>query len=375
VQVKTCCDLPGKTSMSSDNKTEQATPRRREKAREQGQVARSRELPAALAVATALLVLGWTASASFETWREYARAVMDYAARSELHLDSPIVGWTQIVILRWIAPSMLAAWLMALAGSLAQGGILFAPAALSPNIERFSPSNKLKQLFSLTALSGLLKSLIPGAIVIYLALQVATREWPRIVLSSRQTVPSLATLAFAMLFEIGWKSALTMLVWSGADYLLVRQKHEGDLKMSREELREEMKQSEGNPAVKGRIRRLQRQVRRRRMMQDVQKATVVVVNPTHFAIAIQYEPSMQAPVVVAKGRNLLAEQIKQAARWHGITIIENPPLAHALYRAVQVGQAIPSKLYTAVAEILAFVFRAEAAAKAARAQAPPPEAR
>jgi flagellar biosynthetic protein FlhB len=148
-----------------------------------------------------------------------------------------------------------------------------------------------------------------------------------------------------------------MVIWSAADYMLVRQKHEGDLKMSRQEIKEEMKQSEGNPQSKARIRRMQRQVRRSRMLKDVEKATVVVVNPTHFAIALQYGPRLAAPVVVAKGRDALAEQIKQAARWASVPIMENPPLAQALYRSVQIGQQIPSKLYTAVAEILAFVYR------------------
>jgi flagellar biosynthetic protein FlhB len=136
--------------------------------------------------------------------------------------------------------------------------------------------------------------------------------------------------------------------------------------MSRDDLREEMKQTEGNPQIKMRIRRLQRQVRRRKMLQDVQRASVVVANPTHFAVALQYGPELAAPVVVAKGRNLLAEQIKQTARWHGISIMENPPLAQALYRSVQIGQAIPAKLYAAVAEILAFVYRMQA--QAARAE-------
>jgi flagellar biosynthesis protein FlhB len=150
---------------------------------------------------------------------------------------------------------------------------------------------------------------------------------------------------------------LVMAIWSAVDYLIIRQKLEGQLKMSREEIREEMKQTEGNPQIKGRIRRLQRGVRRSRMLRDVAKATVVVVNPTHFAVAIEYRPDMAAPVVLAKGLNSLALQIKQAAIWNNVPVLENPPLAHALYRAVDIGQQIPPKLYTAVAEILAFVYR------------------
>jgi flagellar biosynthetic protein FlhB len=130
--------------------------------------------------------------------------------------------------------------------------------------------------------------------------------------------------------------------------------------MSKQDIREEMKQTDGNPATKGRIRRLQRQARRRRMLQDTKKATVVVTNPTHFAVALEYRDDMPAPIVVAKGQNLLAQQMKEIARWDGIPIIENPPLAQSLYKTVEVGQAIPEKLYAAVAEVLAYIFRMNA---------------
>jgi flagellar biosynthetic protein FlhB len=147
------------------------------------------------------------------------------------------------------------------------------------------------------------------------------------------------------------------------DYLLVWQKLEGDLKMSRQDMKDEHKQSEGNPAIKGRIRRLQRSMRRRQMLRDTEKASVVITNPTHFAIALRYEMAMEAPIVIAKGRDHLAQEIKEVARWHGIPVLENPPLAQALYRTVEVGRPIPAALYAAVAEILAFVFRAQARAR------------
>ncbi len=150
------------------------------------------------------------------------------------------------------------------------------------------------------------------------------------------------------------------------DYIAMRQKFEGDLRMSKEDIREEAKQMDGNPATKGRIRRLQRQARRNRMIQATKSATIVVTNPTHFAVALEYRDDMAAPTVVAKGQNLLAQQIKEIARWDGIPIIENPPLAQSLYRTVEVGQAIPEKLYAAVAEILAYIFRMNAQQAARR---------
>jgi flagellar biosynthetic protein FlhB len=134
-------------------------------------------------------------------------------------------------------------------------------------------------------------------------------------------------------------------------------------------VREDFKEMEGHPAIRGRIRRLQREMRRRRMLRDVARATVVVTNPNEYAVALEYKPeTMAAPVVVAKGRNLLAQKIKHEARWQGIPIVENPPLAQALYRAAEVGQAIPAKLYTAVAEILAFIYRTQRLVSPAAAQ-------
>jgi flagellar biosynthetic protein FlhB len=152
-------------------------------------------------------------------------------------------------------------------------------------------------------------------------------------------------------------------VWSCADYFLTWRKNENDLRMSRDELKQEMKETDGNPQVKMRIRRIQRQMRRQFMLKETERATVVVTNPTHFAVALLYEMDMDAPIVLAKGKNLLAQKMKEIARWKEIPILENPPLAQALYKTVDVGQTIPAKLYTAVAEVLAFVFRAQAQVK------------
>lgn len=158
---------------------------------------------------------------------------------------------------------------------------------------------------------------------------------------------------------------MVLLGWSMLDFFIERHHFDRGLRMTQQEVREEAKESEGNPQVKARIRKLQRQTRRKRMLEDVAKAAVVITNPTEYAIALEYNDRLLAPVVVAKGRNLLAGQIKQAARWHGIPSIENVPLAHALYRASEVGQAIPAKLYAAVAEVLAYILRAQSRAEQA----------
>jgi flagellar biosynthetic protein FlhB len=159
--------------------------------------------------------------------------------------------------------------------------------------------------------------------------------------------------------ELCWKSGLTLLAWAAADYLLLWLKNEGDLKMSRQDIRDEMKQSEGNPESKARIRRIQRQMRRRQMLKASETATVVITNPTHYAVALRYQVDMAAPMVVAKGRDYLAAKIKEVARQRDIPVMENRPLAQALYKGVEVGDPIPADLYHAVAEILVLIYKAQ----------------
>jgi flagellar biosynthetic protein FlhB len=171
-----------------------------------------------------------------------------------------------------------------------------------------------------------------------------------------------------LVLGICWKSGLVLLAWAGVDYLLQWRKSEGDLKMSRQDLKDEMKESEGNPASKQRIRRLQRHSRRKQMLKAAETATVVVTNPTHYAVALRYEPNMAAPLVVAKGLDNLAAKIKEIAWLHDIPTMENRPLAQALYKGVEVGDPIPAALYHAVAEILVVVFKAQAEVRARDAQ-------
>jgi flagellar biosynthetic protein FlhB len=272
------------------------------------------------------------------------------------------------MVFRGIALAAALSWVAATVSGIAQGGLVFAPTALAPNLNRLNPASRLKQLFSLNAVSRLLKSLLPTVAIVCLAVAQLQRDWSELARLLHGHRNSLVPFAAAQMFELAWKSSLVLLAWSAADYLLERWRHENELKMSRQDLRDEFKETEGNPAVKMRIRRLQRQARRRRMLKDVERAAVVITNPTEFAIALEFNLEMEAPVVLAKGRNLLAAQIREVALWHGIPLVENPPLAHALYRAVEVGQSIPPKLYAVVAEILAAIWRAQARANDAAAE-------
>jgi flagellar biosynthetic protein FlhB len=346
--------------MADQNRTEKATPRRRQKAREQGQVARSRDLIAGLGTMAAVMLLAWQLPAFAADWRGLLRQELDFAATRP---EQTLPAWrNHLFIFRGVALAASLSWLAATLCGIAQGGLVFAPAALAPSWNRLNPASRLEQLFSLTALSRLLKSLLPSAVIVCFAVSLLSRDWtllPSLLHGSRG---GLMAFAAGHMFELAWKASLALLVWSAADYLLERWRHENELRMSRQDLRDEFKETEGNPAVKMRIRRLQRQARRRRMLKDVERAAVVVTNPTEFAVALEFNMQMEAPVVVAKGRNLLAAQIREIALWHGIPLVENPPLAHALYRAVEIGQAIPPKLYAVVAEILAAIWRAQARA-------------
>ena len=354
--------------MADENKTEQATPRRREKARERGQVARSRELPSALALLTVTFMVWWQAEVWKLEWRDFL--AHDLALPSDdLKAYLTLLQRTAMLVIRWGAPPLLMSWLIAAGGIVAQGGFVFAPEALGPKPEKLNPASNLGKLFSLNALRTMLKSLLPAAYLVYLGVTLITAQWDRILRSCFLTPRGASSWIFEQAYGMAWKAGLVFGVWFLFDYLLERLSFERQLRMSRQEIREEAKETEGQPLIRSRVRRLQRQMRKRRMLKDVARASVVVTNPTEYAVALEYRPEeMAAPSVVAKGRNLLAQRIKREANWHGIPIIENPPLAQALYRTVDVGQAIPAKLYAAVAEILAFIYRLQGRTHVPRAR-------
>jgi flagellar biosynthetic protein FlhB len=318
---------------------------------------------------TLVLFLWWYPQNWKEDWRNLLERTLTSAVHSDMAGGTPVLSWVAWRVCVWAAPSMALAWLVALAGSFTLGGFVVAPGALTPKPQRLNPASNLQKLFSLGGLQGLLKSLVPSAFVLYITLAIMVRDWGQILQMCRVGVRASLGWMLSRIFEIAWKGGLVFTLWSGFDLLISRLKFERQHRMSRQEVREDFKETEGHPAIRGRIRRLQREMRRRRMMRDVARATVVVTNPNEYAVALEYKPeTMAAPVVVAKGRNLLAQKIKRKARWHGIPVVENPPLAQALYRAAEVGQTIPEKLYTAVAEILAFIYRTQRLANPATAQ-------
>jgi flagellar biosynthetic protein FlhB len=259
----------------------------------------------------------------------------------------------------------------ALGAGIAQtGGVSVHASALAWKPERVNPVANLKNLISLRAAARLGKSLIPAAFLAVFAVECIARQLS-IPPFSTERLELLGKDVYGLLLAAAW----LLFGWAAIDYLVEWQSRESRLKMSRQDLRDEYKETEGSPQIRGRIRSLQRQMRRRRVKADVAKAAVVLTNPTHYAVALGFDfVAMDAPKVLAKGRNLLAEEIKAEARWAGVPIVENPPLAQSLYRAVEVGQSIPVELYAAVAAILAYLYRqrveAELRERQARRSAP-----
>jgi flagellar biosynthetic protein FlhB len=346
--------------MADGTKTEQATPQHRKKAREQGQVIRSRELTAALSMSAVACVLYFMGRQAVPHWTHFFRSTLELATTDSIEANGPLLFYTSLEAFRWIVPILVVALVVSLGTGLAQGGFVFAPGALAIKFDRISPASKLQQMFSLSALSPILKSLLPFAAIAWVGFDSIRSHWGDILASSYVDARHFANLMGSIVFAIGWKSGLILLAWAGMDYLLLWFKNEGDLKMSRQDLKDEHKQTEGSPESKRRIRKLLRSSRRKQMLKAAETATVVITNPTHYAVALRYETNMAAPIVVAKGLDVLAAKIKEIAWERDIPVMENRPLAQALYKGAEVGDPIPAALYHAVAEILVLIYKAQA---------------
>lgn len=340
-------------------KTEPPTPRKIEKARREGQFVVSREFVGALHFAAFVMaVTAWTAGWLTDT-AEACRWVFRQAFRSELGLK----GTEQILAglaRRTLIPLAVAAALVAGTALLAHLAVTrfgFSLKRLAPDAQRLAIRPRLEELFR-NNVAGLFKAvlLLPVfAMVIYYTAQENLAAFLMLPLAS---VPAGLKVVAASIEVLLWKTAAVLLVLGLVDLARQRRRYHENLKMSRQELRDEIRELEGHPQVRLRIRRLLRERLRRRMLREVPKATAVIVNPTHYAVALRYSmETMRAPVVIAKGKNWLARKIREIAVAHQVPVIENPPLAQALYQAAEVGQEIPSHLYRAVAEILAYIYR------------------
>lgn len=346
-----------------DNKTEPATPKRRQDARERGEVAQSRDVTSVVLLGAALAIaVSGLAGAVVQGLMEGARAswsgslilpesVSDFHAVL-LALSSPVGAPALPVIALLLVAAIL--------GPMIQVGPLISTKALAFRGNRIDPIQGLRRMVSLEKLFDLAKSLIKLAVIVGVATAVTVPFIGQLFTLIRADLPEALSLLGSMTFRFAVAALLAMSVLAIADLVWVRYRHERKLRMTRREVRDELRQQEGSPELKSRVRAMQRDKSRLRMIAEVTSADVVVRNPTHYAVALRYERAdMGAPKVVARGRNQVALRILEVAREHGVPIVENPPVARVLYRTTRVGREIPEALYEAIAEILAYVYRVD----------------
>lgn len=356
----------------SQERTEQATPKRRQDARKKGQAPRSRELNTTavlLAGAGTLVLFGGAIGEGI------AAIMIDSLSPSrELAFDAPLLptvfGQSAMVALALLLPLFAAVLVAALAGPAMLGGLVFSAQALQPKLEKLNPIAGLKRIFSLNGLMEFAKTLAKFVVVTGAGLLVLRHIAPDLLMAGEASietaVPGLAAAAAWVLVVL----ASVMLLIAAVDVPFQLWNHSKQLRMTRQEVRDEMKETEGRPEVKGRIRRLQMEMAQRRMMMAVPEADVVVTNPTHYSVALKYDPDgMAAPRVVAKGADQIALKIREVAAASGVPRVEAPPLARALYFTTRLDEEIPAELFLAVARVLAWVYQLKAAA----GTAPPPQ--
>jgi len=338
--------------MADEERTEQATPRKRQEARRKGQVARSAEVNAACVflafVLVMPLVLRWGGERLLLTMQHGLMAAGSLR-------PSEAVLWSALALLM---PIVGLALLTAVATNLIQVGFTLSAYPLQPDLNRIDPIKGFQRLFSVRALVELLKALLKFGLIAWVAWRTLQSEMDNLMVTARMPLPDALAPIGNTLYQVGLRVGILWLILALLDYLYQRWEFEKSLRMSRYELKEEFRQTEGDPQVRVRQRQRMQQIARARMIQDVRRADVVVTNPVTYAVALRYDRArMRAPRVIAKGRGWLAQRIREEAlRWH-VPIVPNPMLARSLYAQVEVGQEIPVALYQAVAEVLAYVYR------------------
>ena len=352
------------------DRTERATPKRRDEARRHGQVVLSPEVSPVVVLLTALtlatmggpmllarsrmIVGGWLA------------AVGTVGADTDvLDAAGPLLARAAAQLGTVLLPFFVAVALVGGATVVAQVGWSVNPGLLAPDPNRLSPGNGVRRIFSSAGAVNLVKSILKIATVILLGWRVLRDVAPGTLSATGMSPVEIFAFAGGSLRRLFLVMAVALAVLSAADYAFQRWRHEQSLRMSRHEVKEEAKESEGNPQVKGRFRRAHREIAKRRMLSEVKRADVVLTNPTHYAVALRYRPEEGgAPKVLAKGAGELAQKIKETARAAGVPIVERRALARALYKAVEIGSEIPPTLYRAVAEILAYIYSLRPATEA-----------
>lgn len=339
------------------DKTEQPTPRRREEAREEGQVARSTDLTAAVSLLAGILLLKFLGPGMMQTLLEVTRAVgspPDVTATGLL----PWIKGVGVAIFSMILPFLGLLMAITIAATVAQSGIVLTWKKLSLKPDRLNPVSGVKRIFSPESVMRLIVGLFKVGLLTAIAWYTVKGRITEILAGGGSHPGGIYVLAGTLLFELALKMGLVLLVLGLADYLFQRWRLEKQLRMTKQEVRDELKRMEGDPLLKQRRRQMQSRLAMQRVNAEVPRADVVVTNPTEYAVALRYdEESMRAPRLVAKGQDLVAARIRQLAQQHGVPIVQRPPLARGLYATVDVGQEIPPQFYRAVAEVLAYVYQ------------------
>ncbi|MCI7260603.1 MAG: flagellar biosynthesis protein FlhB [Selenomonas sp.] len=343
---------------AGDDKTEEPTAKKRADAKKKGQVGRSTEISTAFVLLTGFFVLK-------VLWENIYTSIANYTTYIFTHLNQPVdtenisrlfIGIMEILATTAL-PIMLAIMIIGLGVNFFQVGLNFNTEAIGFKLDKLNPINGFGRIFSKRSLVELFKSLFKIAVIGYFLYTILSQQllaMPQFIYFDLGTsLEQMSKIIFSMSFEV---IGVIMLL-GFLDYGYQKWQTTQDLKMSKQEVKDEMKQSEGDPQIKGKIKQKQRQMAMSRMMQEVPKADVIVTNPTHFAVALQYHKGMQAPLVIAKGQDFVAQKIKKLAREASVPIVENRPLARALFASTNIGDAVPAELYQAVAEVLAYVYR------------------
>ena len=348
----------------SPDHTEKATPKRRQKAREEGSVPRSNDFDGAVLLwGNYFLFLGLGGATLALLVKQVAHFLMlaqpgalSEAGRVTLLMD--VVS----VLGRLLLPFLGLNLLVALATGFGQRGFTFSAKPLQPKFDRLNPAQGFKRIFSTKAVVDLFKSLAKFALLAWVAWAVLEPRIPVLMGTLKLSLPQAMDIFQSALFALYRNVMLAMLILALADFAWQRSSWEKSIRMTKQEVKDEAKDSEGNPEIKMKQKSIMQAAARRRMLAEVPKATVIVTNPTHVAIALRYDKDMAAPICVAKGLDHLALKIRERARETGVPTLERPELARALYRVVEVDKPIPHDLYQAVAQVLAFVYRLRGAA-------------
>jgi len=340
-------------------KTEEATPKRKEEARGKGQVAKSMEINSVFVIVAAFFTLKIIGAYIFDELAGYMKFIFSNLVIADFTITSAqqvFIGFA-IVFLKTTLPVMCVILVVALSINFAQVGFAFSLEPLMPNFDKINPLSGFGRLFSKRSLVELFKSLLKIAIIggfVYRFMMNQTKQVPALI--SAELIDSLH-LAASLILDLVFNISTVMFIMGVFDYMYQWWENQESMKMSKDDIKQEFKQAEGDPQIKGKIKQRQREMAMQRMMQDVPKADVVVTNPTHFAVALKYDQDMAAPIIVAKGQNLIAQKIKEIAKEHKVIIVENKMLARSLYTAVEIGHPVPHELYQAVAEVLAYVYK------------------